>query len=254
MDRVKDKVAIVTGATSRAGIGYAIARSLAREGAAVALTGTNEAEILARAHELVAEGGRAFGCRHEVARECEWETLVARTVETFGKVDILVNNAAISRPRSIEDADLETWHRVIDVNLTGAFLGCKHAVLQMRKQGTGGSIINISSIGGYDGLRKGSSYGSSKAGMRQLSKVVAVENGTLQIRCNTIIPGVVVTDIFKPFLAENPRHLDNHRAANLMGRLGDPDDIAYAALYLASDEAKYVTGTDLIVDGGQTVR
>jgi NAD(P)-dependent dehydrogenase (short-subunit alcohol dehydrogenase family) len=254
MGRVDGKVAIVTGATSAAGIGFATARALAREGAMVVLTGTNETEIVARGEELAATGRRAFGVGHEVTREDDWRQLFARTIETFGRLDILVNNAGLSRPSLVDETPLDSWQRTLDVNLTGAFLGCKHAVAAMRQQGAGGSIVNVSSTGGLVGFMKGAAYASSKGGMRQLSKVVAIENGREGIRCNTVFPGVIMTDIFKPFLRDNPNHFDAHLAAIPMGRLGEPDDIANAILYLASDESKYMTGAELVVDGGMTAR
>jgi NAD(P)-dependent dehydrogenase (short-subunit alcohol dehydrogenase family) len=252
MGRVEGKVAIVTGGSSSVGLGFAAARALAREGASVVMTGTNDAAITARGAELRAAGFRGFGMRQDVTQEEDWCQVISRTIEAYGRLDILVNNAGITLRNPISDMALETWERVMDVNLTGAFLGSKHAIAVMRRQGTGGSLINVASTGGLVGFPKGAAYASSKGGMRQLSKVIAVECAKQGIRCNCVFPGVVVTDIYKPLLEENPRHFDPHLALIPMARLGEPDEVAGCILFLASDESNFVTGAELVVDGGLT--
>lgn len=248
MNRVAGKVAIVTGAASAAGIGFATARALARQGAKVMLTDIDEKRVLARAQELADAGHHVIARQLDVGVEEEWQSTVAQTVGRFGSLDILVNNAGIIGRFLVHEMPLDTWESVIRVNLTGTFLGCKHAVARMRQQGTGGSLINVSSTSGLVGVSRSSAYGSSKGGVRQLSKVVAIEGAQYNIRCNSVYPGFIETEILKRTGQASPLPI----ASIPMERPGEPDDIANAILFLASDESKYVTGAEIVVDGGAT--
>jgi len=165
-------------------------------------------------------------------------------------LDILVNNAGITIRNPVEAVTLGDWNRQLSVNLTGPFLGCKHSMPAMRAQPTGGSIVNVASISELTGFRNSAAYGSSKAGLRQLSKVVAIEGAKSGIRCNCVYPGMIVSDIHKNIVRDSP---DQHQAivASIpLGRMGEPDDIANYIVFLASDEAKYVTGAECVIDGG----
>jgi len=247
---VAGKVAIVTGAASAAGIGFATARALAREGANVVLTDIEVAAVRARADELLAAGLRAIWLTHDVSCEESWIQVVKSTLDSFGRLDILVNNAGITIRNPVEAVTLGDWNRQLSVNLTGPFLGCKHSMPAMRAQPTGGSIVNVASISGLTGFRNSAAYGSSKAGLRQLSKVVAIEGAKSGIRCNCVYPGMIVSDIHKNIVRDSP---DQHQAivASIpLGRMGEPDDIANYIVFLASDEAKYVTGAECVIDGG----
>jgi NAD(P)-dependent dehydrogenase (short-subunit alcohol dehydrogenase family) len=249
--RVANKVAIVTGAASRAGLGYAIARALAREGASVVLTDIDGVAIAEREKELRASGWPAVGMAHDVSHEAAWHEVIACAVSTFGRLDILVNNAGIAGRRSpIHEMTLQSWKQVLDVNLTGAFLGCKHAIAVMLRQGTGGAIVNVASISALLGFSSSAAYGSSKGGMRQLSKVIAVEGAKAKIRCNTVFPGPTATDMFTQMGRDAPERVAALVASIPLGRLGLADDIANCVLFLASDEASYVTGAEIVADGG----
>ena len=252
MARVPGKVAVVTGAGSATGLGFATARALAREGASVVLSDIDGSGARARAGELASRGYRAIGVLHDVSSEESWVELMDHALRAFEKLDILVNNAGITIPHSIVDMTLADWARQIDVNLTGAFLGCKYAVGTIRKQGAGGSIINVSSIAGLRGFPNSVAYASSKGGIRQMSRVVAVEGAKDAIRCNAVFPGMIMTDIHRNIVRESPGRHQSTVARIPMGRMGEPDDIAYCILYLASDEAKYVTGAEFVIDGGLT--
>jgi NAD(P)-dependent dehydrogenase (short-subunit alcohol dehydrogenase family) len=244
------KVAIVTGAASPAGLGFATARALAREGATVVLSDIDEAGVRGRAAELVSLGLKASAIAHDVTREEDWQAVIRYVLDTYGRLDILVNNAGITHGDSIATMSLENWRRQIDVNLTGSFLGCKHAVTAFRHRQEGGSIVNVSSISGLRGFNQSAAYGSSKGGVRQLSKVVATEGATEGIRCNSVYPGMILTDIHQNIVRKSP---ERHRAIVEripMARMGEPDDVAYAIVYLASAEAKYVTGAEIVIDGG----
>lgn len=258
--RVSGKAAIVTGAAS--GLGYAVAAMLAREGAAVTLTDVNEAAGNEAAARI---GGRARFVRQDVVDEATWKALIADTVAHNGGLHILVNNAGIGLSpgkRDPEHAPLEQWQRINKVNGEGVFLGCKYAIPAMRDSG-GGSIINLSSIAALVATPFLTAYGFSKAGVAQLTKSVALycAQGRTRIRCNSVHPGQVYTpmldSLFDELSAEHGITRDQAKEAFLtkipMGEFGEPDDIAYAVLYLASDESKHVTGTQLVVDGGMNL-
>lgn len=254
MDRMEGKVAIVTGAASKDGLGYATARAFVLQGAKVVITDLNAVDIKARAADLNADENCALALPHDVTREDDWQRVIAQTVGAFGKVNVLVNNAGITLRDDIDKMDLEVWKRVIEVNQTGTFLGCKHAVASMRKAGEAGSIINVSSIAGLIGVRYSGAYGASKGAIRQLTKVVAIEGAKEGIRCNAVFPGLIMSDIHKPIIQQTP---DQHKllvASIPMARMGVPDDIAAGILFFASDESRYVTGAELVIDGGFTVQ
>jgi NAD(P)-dependent dehydrogenase (short-subunit alcohol dehydrogenase family) len=250
--RLAGKVAIVTGAASRVGLGFATARLFVREGAAVLLTDISP-EVNDRPADL-RPGARVDTRQQDVSSEQDWISTFDAARSTFGAVDILVNNAGITRRDPIDEMSLETYRSVVDTNLTGAWLGCRQAVREMKREGRGGAIVNIASISGMVGMRYSSPYGSSKGGIRSLTKVVALETAGDHIRCNAVCPGIVASDIVGPVEERNPEAYKVLLDGIPMGHLGAPDDIAHAVLYLASDEAKYVTGAELTVDGGYTAQ
>ena len=242
--RLKDKVAIVTGAGH--GMGEAEVRLFAKEGARVVV-----ADILGDAAEAVAAdiragGGEAIAARIDVTSEADWKALIDRTLSTYGRLDILVNNAGISGS-SVGDPDaLEGWNRVIAVNQTSVFLGTKLAAEQMAKSG-GGSIVNISSIMGFVGGTSGHpAYHASKGAVRIYSKAAAVRYGPMGVRVNTVHPGYM-----PPMLNATNQNLRAEKIEQTpLRRLGEPIEVAYGVLFLASDEASFVTGTELVIAGG----
>jgi NAD(P)-dependent dehydrogenase (short-subunit alcohol dehydrogenase family) len=250
--RLAGKVAVVTGAGSPAGLGFAIARLFAHEGAAVFLTDI-AATIYERGEDFP-DGSRVAVMQHNVQEEADWIATFDAAREKFGSVDILVNNAGITRRGPIDEMSYETYRSVVDTNLTGTWLGCKHGVREMKRHGRGGAIVNIASISGIVGMRYSSPYGSSKGGIRTLTKVVALETAHAGIRCNTIAPGIIHSDIVDPVRDTNPQAFQVLLDGIPMGSLGEPNDIAQAALYLASDDARYVTGAEIAVDGGYTAQ
>lgn len=242
--RLKDKVAIVTGAAH--GMGEAEARLFAREGAWVVVADVLRDQAESVAADIRAEGGDAIAATIDVTSETEWMALIAQTVAKHGRLDILVNNAGISGS-SVGDPDaLEGWQRVIAVNQTSVFLGTKLAAEQMAKTG-GGSIVNISSIMGFVGGASGHpAYSASKGAVRIYTKSAAVRYGPLGIRVNSVHPGYM-----PPMLnATNANERADKIALTPLGRLGKPIEVAYGVLFLASDEASFVTGTELVIDGG----
>jgi NAD(P)-dependent dehydrogenase (short-subunit alcohol dehydrogenase family) len=250
MERLSGTTAIITGAASLHGIGLATARRFVEEGGRVFLTDLDD-EVLLRAREL---GANARAALHDVTRADDWERVFTEAADAFGPVRVLVNNAAITLRAPIQEMSLDTYHRVVSTNLDGTFYGCRTAVAAMRAHGAGGSIVNLASINSVVGLRNSSAYGASKGGIRSLTKVVAMEGAPVGIRCNTVVPGMIMTDIHRPVMAETP---ELHRSivdAIPLGRMGDPSDIAAAIAYLASDEAGYVTGSEIVVDGGFTAQ
>jgi len=242
--RLQGKIAIVTGAAH--GMGEAEARLFAKEGAKVVVADVLGKEAEAVAADIRASGGNAIAATIDVTSEPQWVALIAKTLASYGRIDILVNNAGISGS-SVGDPDgLEGWQRVIAVNQTSVFLGTKLAAEQMAKTG-GGSIVNISSIMGFVGGPSGHpAYSASKGAVRIYTKSAAVRYGPLGVRVNSVHPGYM-----PPMLnATNANERGEKIAATPLRRLGEPIEVAYGVLFLASDEASFVTGTELVIDGG----
>jgi len=242
--RLKDKVAIVTGGAH--GVGEADPRLFATEGAKIVVADILEREAKIVAADIRAGRGEAMAAKIDVTSEPEWRALIATAVGAHGRLDILVNNAGISGS-SVGDPDgLEGWHRIIAVNQTSVFLGTRLAAEQMMKTG-GGSIINISSIMGFVGSAGGHpAYHASKGAVRIYSKAAAVRYGPSGVRVNTVHPGYM-----PPMLnATNAGERDDKIASTPLRRIGKPIEVAYGVLFLASDEASFITGTELVVDGG----
>ncbi len=251
MTTLDGKVAIVTGAAS--GIGRATALLLAREGAAVVVADLHEAGALRVAEEIVSAGGRAFGQAADVSDESAVKGMVDATVETYGGLDILHNNAAavgkanVGRDQDITRMDVDVWDRTMAVNLRGVMLGCKHAIPHMLSRG-GGSIINTSSGSAQRGDLNLPAYATSKGGVETLTLYVATQYGKQGIRCNAIAPGLILTHAVENFGGEEyVGMLEEH---HLTPRVGQPEDIANAVLFLASEASGFVTGQIINVDGG----
>jgi NAD(P)-dependent dehydrogenase (short-subunit alcohol dehydrogenase family) len=242
--RLDGKVALVTGGAS--GLGMGIVQRFLEEGAKVWVGD------LARA-PAGSPAAAADWVEMDVRREPDWERVLDTIVTRDSHLDILVNNAGIFLSAPVDETRLEDFQRVLDVNLVGVFLGCKHGVRRMKPTG-GGSIINLSSVTGLRGQLGGAAYCASKGGVRMLSRAVALEGGRHAIRCNSIHPGIVESPMLRAAMAAggNPAAAERHIQSYLpMGYIGDPvKDIGNMALYLASDESRYITGTEMIVDGG----
>lgn len=252
--RIENKIALITGASR--GIGQATAELLHKEGATVIISDIRDNEGSVIAEKL---GEKAEYIRLDVGDEKNWQTLVDHIISKFGRLDILVNNAGITGfletagPWDAENCDLESWNEVHRVNTTGVMLGCKYAIKLMKENG--GNIINISSRSGIVGIPGAAAYASSKAAVRNHTKSVALycaENG-YKIRCNSIHPAAIMTPMWDAMLGEGEQRqkiIDDVEYGIPIGHFGEPIDVAYGVLYLASDESKYVTGIELTIDGG----
>ncbi|MBM3959984.1 MAG: glucose 1-dehydrogenase [SAR202 cluster bacterium] len=251
MGRLEGKVALVSGGAR--GIGAACASFFAREGAAVVIGDLLEKEGASTADQIVRSGGRARFERMDVTAEADWDRAIATASRNYGRLDILVNNAgiAIARPSFFEVTPSD-WEKTMAVNSTGVFLGAR-AVAPLMKERRSGSIVNISSISGLVGISASAGYAASKGAVRVFTKYLAIQLAPFNVRANSIHPGVVRTDLTAKSLADAAamkRNLELHP----LGRVGQPEDIAAGALYLASDESSWVTGAELVIDGGYTAR
>jgi NAD(P)-dependent dehydrogenase (short-subunit alcohol dehydrogenase family) len=258
MDRVKGKVALVTGGAS--GIGRASAMLLAREGATVVVTDIQDDAGKDVVAAIKKAAGDAIYLHHDVADEDAWIDVVAETKKRFGKLHVLVNNAGIAIAGPVTTMTLADWRRQQAINLDGVFLGVKHALPLMRESG-GGSIINISSLAGLKGSATLAGYCATKGGVRLFSKAVAMECGAARdnVRVNSVHPGIIETPIWLDIVpgasGANAPNLDALSETIVpIGSKGLPEDIAAGVLYLASDDSRYVTGTELVIDGGMSTR
>ena len=250
--RLAGKVALITGAGS--GIGRAIALRFADEGARVVVADWKAENGRETVRRVQANGGEAIFVETDVSQESDVKQAVDATLSTFGRLDILCNNAAVQVFGPIPDTPSADWHRVMDVNLKGVYLGCKYAIPHMIAQG-GGSIVNTSSILGIVGDPDLPAYGATKGGILAMTAAMAQAHGPQNIRINSICPGDVATPLVLEYFEHQPDPEDARRRVEgeyALGRIAEPEEVANVALFLASDESSFVTGTYIVVDGGLT--
>jgi 3alpha(or 20beta)-hydroxysteroid dehydrogenase len=252
MDRLKDKVVIVTGGAR--GLGGAASVAMAAEGATVMVTDVLEAAGRQTQAAIEESGGRARYAQLDVRDADAWSAVVAETVDAFGGIDVLVNNAGMALSRTIEEATLEDFKRVMDINLFGAFLGIKAVLPQMISRGAGGAIVNVSSNSTDMILPTTSMYGASKAALANLTKTTAVHVARkgYGIRANSIHPGPHATDMLADPEVANQPHIKAMNDAVPLGRFGRPEEFAHLVVFLASDESSYITASEFFIDGGLT--
>ena len=248
--RLQNKVALISGGAK--GMGAVEAKLFAKEGAKVVIGDVLETEGKQIEAEINETGGECLFVPLDVTDENQWNTAVEATLGRFGKLDILINNAGIFRSGTVEETSSAEWDQVMDINAKGVFLGAKAAIPAMREAG-GGSIINLSSVAGLVGAAYSTAYSASKGAVRLFTKSTAIQYATDGVRCNSIHPGVIQTDMTKEAISDS-----QFKAQRLdptpLARLGQPEDVAYGALYLASDESSFVTGAELVIDGGWTAQ
>lgn len=250
MNRLSGKVAVVTG--GNAGIGEAIAKAFAREGASVVITGRRQGELDRVVNDIVQAQGKAVAVAGSVTDELSVQEAVRRTVQQFGRLDILVNNAGVGDfGKRLHEINDTTWAQVLDVNLTGVFRMTRAVLPQMLKQGQG-AIINISSVASLVGLPTLSAYAASKGALDALTRALAVDYAKEGIRCNVVNPGLIDTPMAAPLMG-NPEQLNPILSHYPIRRPGKPEEVANLVLYLASDEAAWVTGGTFPLDGGMTI-
>ena len=246
--RLENKVALISGGAR--GMGAVEAKMFANEGARVVIGDVLEDEGRRTEAEINESGGECVFVRLDVTSEESWQSAVSEAVDRFGKLDILVNNAGIYRTNNVTETSSEEWDQVMDINAKGVFLGTKAAIPAMRDSG-GGSIVNISSVAGLVGNLMSSAYTASKGAVRLFTKSTAIQYAGEGIRCNSVHPGTIVTDMTAGLLADDDYRQDRVNRTPI-GRLGTADDVAYGVLFLASDEASFMTGSELVIDGGRT--
>jgi NAD(P)-dependent dehydrogenase (short-subunit alcohol dehydrogenase family) len=249
MGRLDGKVALISGGAR--GQGATEAQLFVREGAQVVIGDILDEAGRKVESEIRAASGEATYVHLDVTQEDQWRAAVETAVQRYGALHVLVNNAGILLRKSIEETTVEEWDRIMAINLKGVFLGTKHAIPAMRRAG-GGSIINISSTAGLVGSPGGTAaYIATKGGVRLFTKATAIQHAKDHIRCNSVHPGPIATEMIRDTL-EDPKLWEQRLRRLPMGRAGTPEDVAYGVLYLASDESAYVTGSELVIDGGTT--
>lgn len=254
MNRLSNKICIVTGGAM--GIGKAAALALAREGGTVVVADIDDMGGQATVEEIQLAGGEAFFHHTDVVRSSDVEALVAETVRRYGKLNVLLNNVGVAIPGKAHEMSEEDWNRVINVNLTGVWRGMKYAIPAMLEAG-GGSIVNISSAQSLLGFTGWSGYAASKGGINALTQQAAFDYARDGIRVNAIAPGTIMTPMNEKLMRESPdsqQMMDNWASIHPLGRVGQPDEVAEAVVFLASDESSFITGVVLRVDGGMVIR
>ena len=248
--RLNGKVALISGGAR--GMGAVEAELFASHGAKVVIGDVLVEEGRLTAQRIIDQGGQAYFQPLDVTDERQWASIVAETVTRFGGLDVLVNNAGIYRIATIEQTSMDVFRQIMEVNVAGVFLGTRTVIPEMRKRG-GGSIINISSTAGLAGSANSSAYQASKGAVRIFTKSTAIEHVGNGIRANSVHPGMIDTDMITVLL-KDPEERRQRIASVPLGRVGTALDVAYAVLYLASDESSFVTGAELVVDGGKTAQ
>ena len=249
--RLENKVAIISGGAR--GQGAAEARLFAQEGAKVVFGDVLDQEGKQVEAEINESGGESTYVHLDVSKEVDWIAAIETAVNQYAKLDVLVNNAGITLRKSIEDTSEEDWDRIMDINAKGVFFGTKHSIPVMRQAG-GGSIVNISSTAGLTGsLFTGASYTATKGAVRLFTKVTAIQHAKDHIRCNSVHPGLVESPMTESLLVD-PANREMRTQRIPLGRIGTLEDIAYGVLFLASDESSFMTGSELVIDGGQTAQ
>ncbi|KQL50779.1 short-chain dehydrogenase [Heyndrickxia shackletonii] len=250
--RLENKVAIITGGGT--GIGKETALLFAKEGAKIVITDINQESGNQTVKDIQDSGGEALYIRHDVSKEEDWKKVADDTIKTFGKVDILFNNAGIYIIKPVAEIELEEWNRLMSINVTGVFLGMKHIMPLMAKQNNG-SVINASSIAGLTGAPGHVLYGASKGAVRIMTKDAAMEYAPFGVRVNSIHPGYIDTGM-ADYASEVSGNSKEKLGKDLfpLGRLGSVKDVANTVLFLASDESAFTTGSEFVIDGGATAR
>ena len=251
MGRLENKVALISGGAR--GMGAVEAKLFAGEGARVVIGDLLEDEGRKTEAAINEIGGECLFLKLDVTSETGWQDAVAATVARFGRLDILVNNAGIFRTEGVEETSEALWDQVMEINSKGVFLGTKHAIPEMRKAG-GGSIVNISSVAGLTGGTGSAAYRASKGAVRLFTKSTAIQYAKDGIRANSVHPGIIDTPMTAPNLMADATTRTRSASRHPLGRVGQPEDVAYGVLFLASDESSFMTGSELVIDGGLTAQ
>lgn len=246
MKRLDGKVAIITGAAS--GMGASEAKLFAQEGANVIATDIQIDKLTVLVDEINKSGGEAIAIKHDVTSEDEWKKVIDEGIERFGKITTLVNNAGVSTEKTIANMEMDEWNFVQNILLNGCVIGMKYVIPEMQKN-NGGSIINISSIGGIVGMAGTSPYTAAKGALRSLSKAAAVDYAKSNIRVNSVHPGIIETPMTKASIEHASQYFGTFTQLPFYG---SPEDVAYGVIFLASDESRFMTGAELVIDGGWT--